>query len=164
MSGRKIATSSSVLSLHSVVPPHPPPVPLPSQIGSQTKPLMQQPLYFFARGIRMLMADPFACDRTRSLVQIEGDLEPLLARHLTILCNLRVERRSRVHMRSLPRSKSERTIFCIHADRLPFVNFAFQNLHAQRIENFFLNRAFERSGTVNRIVSLARNQRFRRIA
>jgi hypothetical protein len=119
---------------------------------------MQQPLYFFPRGIRMLMADPFARDRTRLLVQIECDLEPLLARHLTILCDLRVERRSRVHLRSLARSKSERTIFCIHADRLPFVNFTFQNLETERIENFFLNGALERACAVNGIVTFARDQ------
>ena len=48
-------------------------------------------------------------------------------------------------------------------DGLTFVNFAFEDVDAERVEDFFLNRTLERTRTVNRIVAFARNQFFGRV-
>ena len=43
------------------------------------------------------------------------------------------------------------------------MNFSFENLHAQGIEDVFLNGAFERSRAINRVVAMARDECFRRV-
>jgi hypothetical protein len=48
-------------------------------------------------------------------------------------------------------------------DGLAFADFAFQNVDAKRIEDFFLNRALERARAVSRIITFARDQLLGRI-
>ena len=61
------------------------------------------------------------------------------------------------------RGKPQRTILYVNLNRLPFVNFSFKNFHAQRIQDVFLDRAFQRSRAINRVVAMARDECFRRI-
>src|SRR5713101_3139905 len=63
----------------------------------------------------------------------------------------------------LSRAKLERAVFGIDMDDLALVDFAFQNVDAERVENFFLDRAFQRARAVNRIVTFARDQVLGRI-
>src|ERR1700720_3066337 len=56
-----------------------------------------------------------------------------------------------------------RAVFCINMDGLAFADFAFENVDAERIENFLLNRASERAGAVNGIVTFAREKCLGRI-
>ena len=58
-------------------------------------------------------------------------------------------------------AKLKRTVFCIDGDSLAFADFAFENVDAERIENFLLNSAAERARTQTRIVPFAREQFFR---
>src|SRR5438552_3403834 len=46
----------------------------------------------------------------------------------------------------------------MNVDGLAFADFAFENIDAERVENFSLNRASKRSRAVNRIISFARQQ------
>src|SRR5882724_12496100 len=46
---------------------------------------------------------------------------------------------------------------------MAFADFAFENINAERIENFSLDGAPQRAGAVNRIVSFAREQFLGRI-
>src|SRR5438067_8877066 len=55
------------------------------------------------------------------------------------------------------------TVTRVDLDGLSFANFAFEDVDRERIENFFLDRAPERARAVNRIVTFAGKQRFRRI-
>ena len=48
-------------------------------------------------------------------------------------------------------------------DGLAFADFAFEDVNAEWVENFFLNRAPERTRAVNRIVPFAREQFLGRI-
>ena len=43
-------------------------------------------------------------------------------------------------------------------DSLAFADFAFEDVDAEWVENFFLDGAPERAGTLNRIVPFARKQ------
>src|SRR5712692_2393724 len=61
------------------------------------------------------------------------------------------------------RFKFERAIFCIDMDGLAFADFAFQDVYAERVENFFLDCALQRARAVNGIVTFARNQFLSRI-
>jgi hypothetical protein len=60
-------------------------------------------------------------------------------------------------------SKLEGTVLCIDTNFLAFANFAFQDIDAEGVENFFLDRALERARTVNRVVSFAGEQFLGRI-
>jgi hypothetical protein len=53
-------------------------------------------------------------------------------------------------------AKHERAVFCIDFHGLAFTDFAFEDVDAERIENFFLNGAPQRARAVNRIVTFAR--------
>jgi hypothetical protein len=57
-------------------------------------------------------------------------------------------------------AKFERAVFSIDADGVAFSDFAFEDVDAEGVENFFLDRAPQRAGTVNRVVTFAREQRF----
>src|SRR4029453_3064039 len=59
--------------------------------------------------------------------------------------------------------KFERTVFCIDVDGLAFADFAFENIDAERVENFFLNRTAERARAVDRVISFAREQLLGRV-
>src|SRR5437660_12785550 len=61
------------------------------------------------------------------------------------------------------RLKLERAIFRIDMDGLAFADFAFENVDAEWVENFFLNRALQRARAINGIVAFARNQFFGRV-
>ena len=67
-------------------------------------------------------------------------------------------------LRPLSRGKLQRSVPRVDANGLPFVEFPFQNLQAKRIENLFLDRALQRPRAINRVVALARDQLFRRVA
>jgi len=58
------------------------------------------------------------------------------------------------------RLEFERAVFGIDMDGLAFADFAFEDVDAERVEDFFLNRTLERARTVNRVVTFARNQFF----
>jgi hypothetical protein len=55
-------------------------------------------------------------------------------------------------------AKFQHAVFCIYVDGLAFADFAFEDVDAQRIENFLLNGAPERTRTVNGIVTFAREK------
>jgi hypothetical protein len=59
---------------------------------------------------------------------------------------------------SLVPAKLKRTVFCIDGDSLAFSDFAFEDVDAERIENFLLNSAAERTRTQTRIVPFAREE------
>src|SRR5439155_8023077 len=61
------------------------------------------------------------------------------------------------------RSKLQSSVFRIDADGLAFADFAFQDVDAERVENFFLNGAAQRTRAVNGIVTFARQQLLGRI-
>src|SRR5437762_3149857 len=63
----------------------------------------------------------------------------------------------------LLRTKLERAIFCIDTNALAFMKFAFEDVETERVQNFFLNCALERSRAVHRIVAFAGEQFLRRI-
>lgn len=51
---------------------------------------MQQPLHFTRIGAGMLLTNAFAGDFAGQLMQLEGDLQSLLARHFAIAADLSV--------------------------------------------------------------------------
>ena len=55
-------------------------------------------------------------------------------------------------------SKTSFPLSLVDPDRLAFVEFSFEDLEAERIENLFLDRALQRPRAVNRIVAFARDQ------
>src|SRR5258707_6618835 len=55
-------------------------------------------------------------------------------------------------------AKQQRAVFGINIDSLAFADFAFEDVDAQRVENFFLNGAPKRTRTVNGIVTFAREK------
>ena len=55
--------------------------------------------------------------------------------------------------------KHNRPVFLVRADRLSLVKFALEDIEAERIENLFLNHAFERTRPVNGIVTFASDER-----
>jgi hypothetical protein len=59
---------------------------------------------------------------------------------------------------SLVPAKLKRTVFCTDADGLAFSDFAFEDVDAERIENFFLNSAAKRACTQTRVVPFAREE------
>ena len=59
---------------------------------------------------------------------------------------------------SLVPAKLKRTVFCTDVDSLTFSDFAFEDVDAERIENFLLNSAAERARTQTRIVPFAREE------
>jgi len=61
------------------------------------------------------------------------------------------------------RLKLERAVFGIDMDGLAFADFAFKDVYAERVENFFLDCALQRAGAVNGIVTFARDQFLGRI-
>jgi len=63
----------------------------------------------------------------------------------------------------LSRAKFECAVFGIDTDDLAFVDFSFKDVDAERIENILLDGAFQRPRSVNRIVTIARDQFFGRI-
>ena len=104
------------------------------------------------------MADSVARDFARKLVQIECQLQSLLASHRTVFFYLRVECCLRCHRKILTCIELERAILCVDANGLAFADFAFEDVDAKRIENFFLDCALEWTRSVNRIVTFARDQ------
>jgi hypothetical protein len=129
----------------------------------QRNPLTQQSLHFIDARFGMLIADAIARDFAGKLVQIKRQPQSFFASHGTIFFNLCVKRCLWRHEKILTRVDGERTIFCIGMDDLALADFAFKDVDAKRVEDFFLNRALERARTVNRIVTLARDQLLGRI-
>jgi hypothetical protein len=60
-------------------------------------------------------------------------------------------------------AKLERAVFGVDFDSLAFPDFAFKDVNAKRIENFLLDGALERTCSVNRVVTFARDQFLRGI-
>ena len=60
--------------------------------------------------------------------------------------------------------KLDRAVFRFCPDGLPFTKFSLENVHAQGIEQVALDRAFQRPRAVNRIITFAGNERFRRVS
>src|SRR5206468_5705281 len=56
--------------------------------------------------------------------------------------------------------KFELAVFDIDVDGLAFADFAFENIDAERVENFSLDGAPQRAGAVDRVVAFARQQFF----
>ena len=61
------------------------------------------------------------------------------------------------------RLEFERAVFGIDMDGLTLADFPFEDVDAERVENFFLDRALQRAGAINGIVTFARNQFLGRI-
>src|SRR6266404_5017519 len=59
--------------------------------------------------------------------------------------------------------KLERAVFGIDMNDLALVDFSLQDVDAEWIENIFLNGAFQRPRTINRIVTITRDQFLGRI-
>jgi len=65
--------------------------------------------------------------------------------------------------KTLRYAEFQRAVLRIDMDGLPFADFAFQDIDAERIENFFLNGASQRTRAVNRIVTFPRQEFLGRI-
>src|SRR5713101_3218655 len=112
--------------------------PVLSQAVRQRDPLSQAPLHFIWTGLGILMADSVARDFARKLVQIKCQLQSLFASHRTVFFYLCVECCLRCHRKILARIELERAILCVDANGLAFADSAFDNVDAERVENFFL--------------------------
>ena len=62
------------------------------------------------------------------------------------------------------RFKFDHAVFGIGADHLPLAKFSFEDVHAQRIEQVALDGSLQWPGAIDRIVSVTRDKRLRRIA
>jgi hypothetical protein len=63
----------------------------------QSDTLPQQIFNFLFTRVRMLVTDAFSCDVASQLMQVQGDLQTLFARHRTIPFDLFVQGRFRSH-------------------------------------------------------------------
>ena len=52
----------------------------------------------------------------------------------------------------------EFTVFCIDESRLAFAHFAVENIDRERVENFSLNGAPQRTRAINWVIAFAREQ------
>ena len=59
--------------------------------------------------------------------------------------------------------KLEHAVSRLNVDGLAFADFAFQDVDAERVENFFLDGAAQRTSAVNGIVTFARQELLRRL-
>ena len=99
---------------------------------------------------------PLAIFRHRQ-IDTESLLRPIFARHRPIYLDLRVKCCSGA-WKTLTHVERKRAVFCVHLDGLAFADFAFENVDAEGVENFFLDRAPEGARAVNRVISFAREQ------
>ena len=65
-----------------------------------------------------------------------------------------------IRPRSLLQLEFDPAVFGVGYDSLSFTKFSLENVDAQRIEEQVLDRAFPWSRAINRIITLARNDRF----
>jgi len=64
----------------------------------------------------------------------------------------------------LCRGEFERAVSLVHADGLPFSEFAFEKIEAEAVEDFFGDRALQRSRSIHWSVTFAGNKRLRVVA